>query len=91
VEVRDVRSQNYTNWKNGELIFIDTPMDEVIRRLERKFDIETEVRNRNFYKSVFNATFKSESLKEILDYIQYSCTVSYQLIREKGTTRVIFK
>jgi len=87
VEIKTVNPQNYSNWKDGELIFVNTPMEEVIKRLERKFDIEIEVNNPKVYKSVFNAKFKSESLKEILDYIQFSCPVTYQLISEKGITQ----
>ena len=92
VEIKSVIPQNYSNWKEGELIFVDTPMAEVFKRLERKFDIKIEVNNPKVYKSVFNAKFKSESLKDILDYIQFSCPVAYQLIPEIGTTRkkVIF-
>lgn len=92
VEIKVVESKNYSQWKDGELIFIDTPMAEVFKRLERKFDIKIEVNNPKVYKSVFNAKFKNESLKEILDYIQFSCPVYYQLISENETTRkkVIF-
>lgn len=92
VEIKTVESKDYANWKNGELIFVDTPLAEVFKRLERKFDIKIEVNNPRVYKSVFNAKFKNESLKEILDYIQFSCPVAYQLISEKETTqkKVIF-
>ena len=87
VEIKTVESQNYTNWKDGELIYVDSPMAEVLKRLERKFNIEIEVVNPNVYKSVFNANFKNESLKEILDYIQFSCPVTYRLIPGKGNTQ----
>jgi ferric-dicitrate binding protein FerR (iron transport regulator) len=92
VQIKTVESKNYLNWKDGELTFVDTPMAEVFKSLERKFDIKIEVNNPMVYKSVFNAKFKSESLKEILDYIQFSCPVAYQLVSEKGTIqkKVIF-
>lgn len=92
VEIKKVEPKNYLNWKEGELTFVDTPLAEVFKSLERKFDIKIEVDNPNIYKSVFNAKFRSESLKEILDYIQFSCPVSYQFASEKETTqkKVIF-
>lgn len=86
IKIKTVESQNFINWKEGELIFVDTPMSEVIKRLERKFNIKIEVENPRVYKSVFNAKFKNESLKEILDYIHFSCPVSYRLIPEGGNT-----
>lgn len=91
VKIKSVETPNYTSWKDGELIFVDTPMVEVIKQLERKFDLNIEVANPKVYNSVFNAKFKNESLKEILDYIQFSCPVTYQLFPGKGDiqTRVI--
>ncbi len=87
VEVKHVDVQDYTCWKDGELIFTDASMREVIKRLERKFDLKIEVTSPNVYNSVFNARFKNEDLKEILDYIQYSCLVTYQLIPGRGTSQ----
>jgi transmembrane sensor len=87
IEIRKIEPKNYTNWKEGELIFVDSPMSEVFKSIERKFDVEIEVNNTKVYKSVFNAKFKNESLKEILDYIQFTCPVTYRLISEKGTKK----
>ncbi|HZL11865.1 MAG TPA: FecR domain-containing protein [Prolixibacteraceae bacterium] len=91
LEITPVKSQNYVSWKNGELNFVDTPMAEVIKRLERKFNVEIEVVHANVYNSVFNANFKNENLKEILEYIKFSCPITYQLIQEKDSiqTKVI--
>lgn len=87
IEIKAIEFKKYSNWKEGELIFMDTPMAEVLKNLERKFDIEIEVGNPKVYKSVFNANFKNESLKEILDYIQFTCPVTYSLIPKKGDTQ----
>jgi len=87
MEIKTIESKKYSNWKDGELIFLDTPMAEVLKSLERKFDIEIEVGNPRVYKSVFNANFKNESLKEILDYIKFTCPVTYNLLPKKGDTQ----
>lgn len=85
--IKKIESGNFSNWKDGNLIFKDSPMAEVIKSLERKFNIKIEVLNPKVYKSVFNANFKDENLKEILDYIQFSCQISYRLIPGKGTIK----
>ncbi len=76
--------QVFSGWKKGELNFVDTPMSEVLKSLKRKFDVVFEVNSSKVYRSVFNANFKNESLKEILDYIQYTCQISYTIIPEKN-------
>ena len=88
VKMETVGNQNYSGWRAGELVFVDTPMSEVIKSLKRKFDIEIEVGNRSVYRSVFNANFKNENLKEILDYIQFSCHVNYTMVSGRTGVRV---
>ena len=85
VNINNADLKNYAEWKNGVLIFRDTPMDEVIKMLERKFNVDIIVDNPKVYKSLFNANFKNESLTEILDYIQFSCSVSYRIADDEPT------
>lgn len=87
LDINKASKGDYFTWKDGEMKFVDTPMDEVIRLLERKFDVEIKVENQNIYKSVFNANFTTESLKEILDYIQFTCQINYQLQKQKQTDK----
>ncbi len=87
--VNETGLENYTNWKDGILIFRDAPMAEVIKMLERKFNIEIITDNPKVYKSVFNAKFKNESLTEILDYIQFTCSVFYR-IQKEDQSKIIF-
>ena len=84
VKINEINPSNYTTWKDGELVFINDPLADVIRRLERKFNIEVVVKNPRVYQSVFNANFKTESLKEILDYIRFSCQINYQIVPKTG-------
>jgi ferric-dicitrate binding protein FerR (iron transport regulator) len=83
--ISEVETNYYTNWKEGYLIFQDTPMKEVIEKLERKFNVKIIVKSSEIYKSIFNANFKDENLKEILDYIEYSCPIQYKIVENKNT------
>jgi len=87
--IKNIDTKEYTDWKQGSLIFRDTPMREVIQRLERKFNIDIEVKNQEVYKSIFNARFADEDLNEILEYIQYSCPINYEITDEKNTKGTI--
>lgn len=83
IKINKINPANYTTWKDGELIFVNDPMADVIRRLERKFNVEIVVKNPRVYKSIFNANFKNESLKEILDYIEFTSPITYKLQTKK--------
>jgi transmembrane sensor len=82
VAIEKVNAADFISWKEGYLLFDDVPMGDVIERLERKFDIEIIVRNKEVYKSIFNANFKDENLTEILEYIEYSCPIKYKTVKE---------
>ncbi len=73
---------DFTVWKDGLLVFKDTPMAEVIKRLERKFNVEMIVGNSSVYEPAFNATFKDENLAEVLDYIRFSCHIQYKILKD---------
>jgi ferric-dicitrate binding protein FerR (iron transport regulator) len=73
---------DFTVWKDGLLVFKDTPMADVIKRLERKFNVDMIVGNPLVYEPAFNATFKDENLAEVLDYIRYSCHIRYKILKD---------
>jgi transmembrane sensor len=91
LSIKKVKLEDYLSWKEGDLIFRGTPMSEVIKQLERKFNIAITVNSPSVYKSIFTASFKNESLRKILNYIQYSCPVSYHIVnkKEEGVSRII--
>ena len=79
VKIKEVDVSDFTSWKEGELVFKDAPLEEVLKILERKFNIKFIKNSSKIKKSVFTATFKNETLIEILDYINYSCQINYKI------------
>ena len=68
-----------TAWKDGDLIFDDTPMDEVIRKLERWYGVDITVNSPSISKFRYTAEFKSESINQVLDAIKITSKVSYSI------------
>ncbi|MEO5997842.1 MAG: FecR domain-containing protein [Chitinophagaceae bacterium] len=81
VVIHEVNMDRITAWTDGILYFNDSPMKEVLVKLERKYNIDIEVKNTKIYKSVFTATIKNETLEEIFKSIDYSCSVDCRIIR----------
>lgn len=81
VAVKKVNVERITAWTDGILYFNDSPMKEVLIQLERKYNIDIEVKNSKIYNSVFTATIKNETLEEIFRSIGYSCSVRYRIVR----------
>ena len=81
VIIHEVNMERVTAWTDGILYFNDSPMKDVLIKLERKYNIDIEVKNPKIYKSVFTATIKNETLDEIFRSIDYSCSVSCRITR----------
>ncbi len=70
-------------WRYGTLMFDSTPMDEVIRELERWHGAEFVVRDSSIYKLRLTASFKQESLVQILEIIKFCSKVDYKIDENK--------
>ena len=57
-------------WKDGKLLFDNTPMEEVIKMIERWHGAKFIVENNNIYKYSISATFESESLVQVMNIIR---------------------
>ncbi len=82
-EMKPVRTtpvvEDMTAWKDGKLIFDDTPMPEVIKRLERWFGIRIILEDESLLDDRFTATFTSESVTRVFDILKLSSSVDYEL------------
>lgn len=74
-----------TGWKDGLLIFEDTPMEEVIKKMERWYGINFLVKNNDILKYRFTATFSSESVSQVLELLKITSNIGYS-IKAKNVT-----
>lgn len=72
-----------TAWREGKLIFRNSPLDEVLKKLSRHFNTDIEFHNISGKDYKYRATFKSESLQQILDYLSKSANIRWN-IEEQG-------
>jgi transmembrane sensor len=75
---RIVGVQKYTAWVHGQLMFEDTPFRDVIRTLERKYEFQCTVGDSSLLMYRITASFKDESLGEILRLMSVSMGAQYE-------------
>ncbi len=68
-----------TAWKEGFLLFDNTPMDQVIKRMERWYGVRFIIKDSSILNNNFTAEFKSESLSQVLDFIRKSSFIGYKI------------
>lgn len=69
-------------WKKGMLIFEDTPIEEVLVKLERWHGTEFIVKDKSILSCKITAQFKSESVVQIMEVIKYCSPIDY-VIKDK--------
>lgn len=67
---KEVENANYRDWADGKLIVKDTKFSEIIKRLERRFDVTINIEKEALKNEKFTAQFEKESIEEILTYFQ---------------------
>jgi hypothetical protein len=66
-----------TSWKDGYLVFDNTPMPEVIKKMERWYGVSITVEDPQIYKYSFTANFRSESITQVLELLKITSNIKY--------------
>lgn len=74
-----------TSWKEGYLVFGDTPMNEVIKKMERWYGVNITVKDQQLLEYNFTANFQSESITQVLELLKITSNIGY-IINEKNVT-----
>jgi ferric-dicitrate binding protein FerR (iron transport regulator) len=71
--------EKYTVWREGYLVFRDDNMDEVVKRLSRWFNVDIVLSNNELKSYTFQATFKNESLMQVLNLLKLSSPIDFKI------------
>lgn len=82
---RDVDVKSQVAWKEGRLVFEDAPFREVVRRLERWYDLQIEAPRDDGSIDRLNAVFDQETANEVISDIAVALDLQYEREREKIT------
>ena len=77
--IRTANVQKNTAWVNGELVFDNTPMPEIIKQLERWYGVNVHIVDEDVLNYRLTATFTTESLTRVLDLIRFSSMLQYSI------------
>lgn len=68
-----------TSWKDGYLVFDNTPIREVIKKMERWYGVEITVADSRVMNNTFTASFRSESLQQVLTLLDITCGIKSKI------------
>ena len=85
---RNVNTEEYTSWKDGNLIFNKEPLESLAKKLERKYDITFSFENEELKKYSYSGTLRDFPLEQVLRALELTSPVKYS-INEK-TVKLYF-
>lgn len=85
-KLRRVNTELFTSWKDGQLIFRDEPLQNIITQLERWYNVEIVLKDDRIKNLKFNGTIEMESFSEVLELIKVTTPIKYSFDRK---TRIL--
>ncbi|MHC1780693.1 MAG: FecR family protein [Bacteroidales bacterium] len=70
---------NKTAWKEGLLLFDNTPMDDVVKKMERWYGVNFVIKDSLIFDYRFTAKFRSESITQVLEILRLSSNIRYKI------------
>jgi ferric-dicitrate binding protein FerR (iron transport regulator) len=72
-------------WKDGQMIFRNDPLHYVFKRLEQNFNVEIILKDTEIAHEPYRASFRDESLDEILRLLEMSAPIRFVLHKRNKT------
>tara|TARA_R110002049_G_scaffold15981_1_gene64512 strand:+ start:942 stop:2075 length:1134 start_codon:yes stop_codon:yes gene_type:complete len=87
IEVNEVNTSLYTSWMQGHLVFRDLTFNNILKKLERHYNVEIINSNKVLGNEVFNARFDDVPIEEVLGYFNDIHSIDFKI----EENRVIIK
>ena len=72
-----VNIEEKTAWKEGKLVFRNATLEEVVKKLSKRYNIDIVLHRESHKDYKFRATFSSENITQILDYLRMAAPISW--------------
>ncbi|MFD0761318.1 FecR family protein [Lutibacter aestuarii] len=76
-------SNIYTSWMDGKLILRNVKFNELLKKLERRFNVSIENKNNQLGDEIFNANFGDESIEMVFKYLKEIQEINYEIEGDK--------
>lgn len=83
ISLNEVNTDLYTSWKENKLKFDNALFGDVVKKLERWYDIKIILDKDLKYTERYTMTIKTESLLEVLKRLRLTTPMSYKINEEK--------
>ena len=80
----EVHVDKYIAWRDGNLIFRDDKMEEVVKRLSRWFNVEIVINDPVIKGYIYKANFRNENLEQVLNLLKMSAPIDFRMTERRA-------
>jgi len=78
VEIKFDETEYYTSWKDGKLVLRNDPMINLLKRIERWYNVKFNVLDESIYEYTYWATFQEENLDQVLKLLSLTGPIMFE-------------
>lgn len=78
-ELKNVETDLFTSWKENTLRFDNSELAEILKKMERWYDVKMNIEEGLELKERFTISIKTESLKEMMDVLSIAADINYKI------------
>lgn len=87
ITTENVNTDYYTAWVKGSLVFKNASFNDIIKKLERHYNVTFINKNKILGKEIFNARFDNEPIEVVLKYFSDSYAIDYKINEDQITIK----
>lgn len=70
IDSQEVITGLYTSWMNGELVFRNMTFENILKKMERNYNVTIINNNLDMNQEKFNASFKNAPIEKVMEYFR---------------------
>lgn len=79
ISVKKVNVKPHIAWMSGTLVFKNAKFENIVKTLEREYNVTIVVKDQTLNSEIFNATFVNESIESLLKHLSESYPIKYSI------------
>ena len=76
-------------WKDRKIILRNTPLDEVLKQLSHRFNVEFKIEREVIRKNSFTGIFDTQQLVQILEHFKIASGIKYRILEPSPGDKTI--
>jgi len=79
IQIKEVNVDNYIDWRNGNLTFVDQPFREIVKKIERRYNVRIQNEYTTLNDMRFKGRFENETILDLLDVFKENVGFDYRI------------